>query len=178
MDLSAENEKWREAVTALRRIIRAVDLHSRSLVQRCGLTGPQLLMLHRLASAGEISIGELAVAVSLSQPTVTGILDRLERRGLVRRRRSPDDKRRVLVRTTPACKRLLASAPPLLQESFVRQFTGMGDWEQNLILSSLQRVVAMMEAAEMDAAPILTTGPIHPAGGTSGKDGGHVRHLR
>lgn len=140
--------------------MRAIDLHSKSLAQRFGLTGPQLIILRELSEFGEVPVGELARAISLSQATVTGILDRLEKRKLVRRRRDKADKRRVLVRTTPACEATLRDAPPMLQEAFVQSFTQLADWEQTQILSSLQRVVLMMEATQLDATPILATGAI------------------
>ena len=75
-----------KVLISLRRIMRAVDLHSRSLNQRYGLTGPQLIILRELSRLGEISGSELARSVSLSLPTVTGILTRLEKRDLVSRR--------------------------------------------------------------------------------------------
>ena len=155
-----ETPRSREALVALRRIIRAIDMHSRAILRRSGVTGPQLVVLNRLAHLGEISVSELAAAVTLAQATVTGILDRLVQRGLADRRRDERDKRRVLVRATRAGDELLASAPPLLQEHFLERFAGLHDWEQSLILSSLQRVVAMMEASSMDAAPILASGPL------------------
>ncbi|MDY7011175.1 MAG: MarR family transcriptional regulator [Planctomycetota bacterium] len=147
-------------VTALRRIIRAIDLRSRFLVTRYGLTGPQLTVLRELSAHGGISVGELTHAIHLSQATVTGILDRLAKRGLIRRQRSDQDKRRVLVWLTEEGERLLADAPPLLQEEFTDEFAKLEDWEQTQVLSALQRVVSMMEAKHIDATPILTTGPI------------------
>lgn len=152
----SEHDTLDKVLVALRRIMRAVDLHSRALLQRYGLSGPQLIILRELARLGEVSGSELAKAVSLSLATVTGILTRLEIRGLVSRRRSSADKRRVMVQATPEARRILQSAPPPLQESFARQFGKLQDWEQTVILSSLQRVVAMMEARELDASPILT----------------------
>jgi len=152
----------REVLVALRRIMRAIDLHSRHLMQKYGVSGPQLVILQELSHFGEVPIGTLAGAVSLSQATVTGIMDRLEKRGLVERRRDEDDKRRVLVAVTSDGKRLLLAAPPPLQESFVREFSRIADWEQSLILSSLQRVVSMMEATELEATPMLASGTIAP----------------
>lgn len=147
-------------LSALRRIIRAVDLHSRALVQQCGLTGPQLVVLKELLERDGCSAGELARAVALSQPTVTGILDRLERKGMVTRRRSADDRRRVMVSTTAEARRALAGAPPLLQNHFTAAFERLPDWEQHQILSALQRIVLLMEAGGVEAGPILTTGPL------------------
>jgi DNA-binding MarR family transcriptional regulator len=149
-----------QVVAALRRIIRAIDLHSRSLVQRFGLTGPQLVVLKELVDASPRSVSELAAAVNLSQATVTGILDRLERKEMIVRARDATDRRRVLVSPTVAAQQALAGAPPLLQEHFTSRFAALPDWQQTQILSSLQRIVALMEATDVEAGPILTTGPL------------------
>lgn len=147
-------------VAALRRIIRAIDLRSRHLVTQCGVTGPQLTVLKELSANSGCCVGELTRAIHVSQATATGILDRLVKRELVRRKRSDGDKRRVLVWLTPAGEQLLADAPPLLKEEFTAEFRKLADWEQTQILSSLQRVVVMMEAKGLDVTPMLTTGPI------------------
>ena len=145
---------------ALRRIIRAIDLHSRLLVQQHGITGPQLIVLREIAATGSISAGDLAKRVSLSKGTVSGILERLEKRGLVVRQRSSDDRRQVHIQATDQGIAMLGSAPSPLQDQFVRKFSKLQDWEQSLILSSVQRIVCMMEAEDIDASAVLTTGPI------------------
>ncbi len=147
-------------MAALRRIIRAIDLHSRALVQRFGLTGPQLVVLKALIETSPLSVSSLAAAVNLSQATVTGILDRLERKSMVTRERDSRDKRKVMVSPTSAAEDALAGAPPLLQEHFTEAFENLADWEQTQILSSLQRIVTLMEAGNVEAGPILTTGPL------------------
>ncbi len=153
-----------EVLISIRRIIQSIDLHSRFLVRQFGLTGPQLIVLQEISNAGEISITEIAKAVSLGQATVTGILERLENRGLLARRRSKSDKRKVMIQITPACKKLLDKAPPPMQEHFINNFDNLQDWEQAMILSSLQRIVALMDAKSIDVAPILVeAGPIEEA---------------
>ncbi len=149
-----------QVLVALRRIIRAIDLHSRTLVTRFGLTGPQLTLLRALPAGGERSVGDLAKAVSLSHATTTGIVERLGKVGLVRRVRCDQDRRRVLVSLTPDGEKALAQTPPMLQEHFIAEFGRLEDWEQTLILSSLQRIVSLMEARELDATPMLATGPL------------------
>ena len=145
---------------ALRRIIRAIDLRSRHLVTHYGLTGPQLTVLKELSANGGCCVSELAKAIHLSQATATGILGRLEKRRLVRRKRSDEDRRRVLVWLTDTGEQLLIDAPPLLQEEFTGELNKLDDWEQTQILASLQRVVSMMEAKGLEATPILASGPI------------------
>jgi DNA-binding MarR family transcriptional regulator len=147
-------------MAALRRIIRAIDIHSRSLVQRFDLTGPQLVVLKELISVSPRSVSELATAVNLSQATVTGILDRLEKKSMVLRERDTSDRRKVMVSPTEAAEKVLAGAPPLLQEHFTKAFAKLPDWQQTQILSSLQRIVTLMEATDVEAGPILSTGPL------------------
>jgi DNA-binding MarR family transcriptional regulator len=146
-----------QVLVALRRIIRAVDLYSRRLAQCSGLTGPQLLVMQAIAHRDQPTSGEVARAVSLSRATVTTILDRLVRNGHVQRRKGEADKRTVLLELTESGRVVLADAPTLIQESFIERFDSLQDWEQHLIISSLQRVAHMMSADDLDAAPLLTT---------------------
>ncbi|MCO6412427.1 MAG: MarR family transcriptional regulator [Thiogranum sp.] len=146
-------------LSALRRVIRAIDLHSRQLVQSHGLTGPQALILRTLLDGG-LSAGALAKRVSLSQGTVTDILNRLEQRGLVTRVRAENDRRRVMVELSAAGRECLASSPPLLQDRFASRIEALEDWEQTLLLTSLQRIAAMMDAGDLDAAPVLSSGSV------------------
>ncbi len=151
-----------EVLIAIRRIIQSIDIHSKHLVKQFGLTGPQLIILREISQSDEITASDIARAISLSQATVTGVLDRLEKRGYIVRKRSDRDRRRTLVETTHAGNHLLADAPPLMQESFTDQFDELQTWEQHMILSSLHRLVAMMDAKNIVAAPLLTTGAIDP----------------
>ena len=145
-----------EAVlVSLRRIIRATDLHSRRLGRETGLTTPQLVVLRTIAEQGDPAVSEIARNVSLSQATVTTILNRLESNGLVRRKRSRDDKRRVNVSLSDEGRRLLETAPEPLQDSFISRFSSLQDWEQHLIVAALERVAAMMDAETLEVAPLL-----------------------
>jgi DNA-binding MarR family transcriptional regulator len=148
-----------QVIIALRRVIRAVDLHSRNLMESHGLTGPQTLILKALQD-GRLNAGELASRVSLSQGTVTDILNRLELRSWVKRVRDSRDRRRVVVRITAAGLSKLEKSPPLLQESFIQRFNALKDWEQTQLLSSLQRIAGMMDAEDIDASPVLSSGSV------------------
>lgn len=146
---------------ALRRVIRAVDLHSRQLVQSHGLTGPQAMVLKEVHNAAStLTAGELARRVSLSQATVTDIVKRLEGRDLLRRERDSKDRRRVYICVTDAGREVVNASPPLLQETFSKRFNSLKDWEQHLLLSSVQRVAELMDAERLDASPLLSSGAV------------------
>lgn len=149
-----------QVLTAIRRLIRATDLHSRKITRMAGLTSSQLILLKMVRDVVGATIGELAIRISLSQATVTTILDRLEQEGLVKRERSEQDRRKVFVRLTEEGLGVLERAPEPLQETFVRQFSALKDWERSMILASLQRVAEMMDAEDIDAAPLLDVGSL------------------
>jgi DNA-binding MarR family transcriptional regulator len=112
-----------------------------------------------LAKNGPLAPSALANAVSLSQATITGILDRLEKRQLVTRRRSTTDKRRVAVELTPRGQNLVSAAPPPLHQRFSEQLARLSADEQASIDRVLRDVVEMMEATELEVAPLLAAGP-------------------
>ena len=153
-------DKIEEVLITLRRLIRATDLHSKQLVKTAGLTAPQLLLLQAIREQGQVTIGALAKEISLSQATVTTILDRLEKRGLVYRERSSEDKRKVHAYLTDKGAEIIRDAPTPLQEHFVRQFRDLREWEQSMIISALQRVALMMDAEHIDASPVLDVGDL------------------
>lgn len=157
-----------QIVAALRRIFRAVELHSRRLFEDYGLTGPQLTTLREAARCGRISISALARAIHLSQPTVTGIIARLERQELVLRERNTTDRRGVDVNVTVAGHKLLNRAPSLLQDRFTRKLMKLPEWEQTQMLSTLQRIATMMEADTLAASPVLAAGPLDASPPTGG----------
>lgn len=152
-----------QVLTSLRRVIRAIDLHSRQLVKTASVTGPQLRLLQLIRSQQGGTVKELADAMSLSQATVTSIMDRLESRDLIARVRSQTDKRKIHPQLTASGNALLDTAPTPLQDSFVRKFDQLHSWEQHMIIASLQRVAEMMDAEEIDASPFLDIGSLDRA---------------
>ena len=158
------------ALIALRRIIRATDLHSKRVRQESGLTVPQVVLLQAIRVLGEVSGRQLAEDVSLSQATVSTILDRLEGRGYVKRYRSPHDRRVVHVKLTRLGQKTLERAPPLLHVRFIDALERLPAGERKTILESLERVAEMMGAESVDAAPLLDVQASPADGGANGGD--------
>ena len=103
-------------------------------------------------------VRQIAENINLSAATVTSILDRLEIKALVHRIRSTEDKRRVGVFLTEKGQELIASAPMPLQEHFLSRFENLEDWEQSLMVATLQRLASMMDAEDLEVAPVLELG--------------------
>lgn len=152
----ATQQRCKDMLISLRKITQAISLHSRDLNRRYGLTGPQLVILNEIANHQAVTVTQLAHLISLSQATVTDILNRLEKKELVERTRDAVDRRRVMIQITPRCREILDQAPPALQETFVERYTRLPEWEQLMILSAFKRTVDLMLAGQIDAAPILS----------------------
>lgn len=151
----AEEVYWREVLVFLRRIIHATDLQSKRISKACGLTIPQVMVLNSIEILGDVTVKRISDDVSLSQATVTTILNRLENRGLLERVRNTSDKRIVNARLTLAGQAALKASPPLLHDSFIQRFERLSEDEKSEILSSLRAVAIMMDAEDIDAPPIL-----------------------
>ncbi len=87
------------------RLIWALDhglqTTSKAMDRRWGITGPQRLVLRMVGEHPDVSAGELARILHLDPSTLTGILRRLEERGLLARRADPADARRMRLGLTP-----------------------------------------------------------------------------
>lgn len=162
--MTAGRDEAEDVLRAIRRIVRRIADHSRTLQHDAGLTVPQLLCLvaigelEELDGAAEITVMMVGERVQLSAPTVSRIVDRLVRADLVARERRARDRRKVCLSLTSAGLGRYRTRPRALQETFVSRFEALGAGRQREILLALQEVGAMMEAGELDAAPVLTPG--------------------
>ncbi|MEO1641914.1 MAG: MarR family winged helix-turn-helix transcriptional regulator [Pseudomonadota bacterium] len=149
-----------EALIALRQIQRRTEQASKKLAAQAGLTPSQLLVMQILAERGEISAGEVSKLTLLKHATITSLVDKLVARGLLARRRCDQDRRRVWLTLRPEGQQAITSAPDLLQEIFQNRFEELPDWQQAMLVSSLEKVAEMIDADNLDAAPILDVGAL------------------
>jgi len=140
---------------SIRRIIRAVDIYSRQLNTKFGLTSPQLLCLKSVVQADKLTLSMLTKEVNLSGSTVTGIVDRLELKKLLVRERDTTDRRKIFLTPTEAGVNVVKSAPSPLQDKFAKALAKLSINEQIQINQSLEQIVTLMEAEEIEASPNL-----------------------
>lgn len=141
-----------KVLAAIRRIVHAVDRHSKTVEKATGLTLPQLVVLAAIRAQGQVTSARLSAAVSLSPATVTMILDKLETRGLIERYRNLEDRRVVHSRLTSAGADVLARSPRFLHERFVQGFARLPAARQEAMLRALEEVAELMGAPEAPAA--------------------------
>jgi len=142
-------------LSAIRRIIRAVDIHSRKLHNEFDITTPQMICIYELSRNDGITLSQLSAAVNIGISTVNGIVDRLELKGLLTRQRSHRDRRKVLLGLTEAGRKVTRQAPSLLQDKLSNALQNLPELEQVTIAMSLERVVTLMEAEHLATSPNL-----------------------
>jgi len=104
-----------DIVQGLRRIVKALQSYSQDVRNAYGLTGPQLWALKTLQRNGRMSTGRLAAALAVHQSSASILIDRLDKRGLVRRSRGRLDHRFVNLELTKRGAALAADAPEAAQ---------------------------------------------------------------
>lgn len=126
---------------------RATDGFDDAVSRAMGLNLTDLRCLDWL-SEGPLSAGELSAATGLSSAATTTLLDRLEDKGYVTRRRDPEDRRKVIAELTPPGRdRIAGYYGPLAQEG-VRLMGRLTDDELAMILDFLTDARSVVEAAE------------------------------
>lgn len=147
----------------LRQIIQEMSKHSKHLQEKYKITLPQLICLKEVASHGPIAIGALTKIVFINNSTVTGIIDRLEKRDLVQRVRISKDRRQVHVEITETGLRFLEKAPTPIHHQFMSKLEKMSSEDVSMILWGLELLVDMLGKVNPDG-----DGPAPPK---------HVMHL-
>ncbi len=148
-----------QILRAIRRIIRRTSEHSRNVGKHSGISVPQMLCLKAIADFppdAEVTVVMVASAVQLSAATVSRILDRLEKVGLILRERRSTDRRKVCLSLTEAGQRKLDDLPTPLHEQFLERLDRLDPVERLGLLKALERIVELMDAGGLDASPMLT----------------------
>jgi DNA-binding MarR family transcriptional regulator len=140
-----------DIVNGLRRIVRAIELYSQEVYKSFGLTGPQLWAIKTLSRRGALATTDLAQALAVQPSTLSVLVDRLEKRGFVRRIRPREDRRFVEIALTPEGAALAARAPDPAQGRLLHSLRGCSPRELRAIRASVERLVGMMEASDVEA---------------------------
>lgn len=138
-------------VQGLRRIVKALQTYSQDVRSGYGLTGPQLWAMKTLQRHGRMPAGQLADALVVNQSSISALVDRLVRRGLVRRIRGRVDRRVVEIALTPRGEALVADAPEAAQGRLLHALEGMRASQVRRIRRAVEHLVEAMEAADVKA---------------------------
>lgn len=140
-----------EIMQALRRIFKSIHDYSHEVSNKFGITGPQLWALKTISQNGSLPLGELSEKMYLHPSTITGVVDRLEKKGYVVRDRGEKDRRVVMVQLTAKGERLVRKAPNPVQGKMIYGLRKLKKDELNSIYDSIRKLVEVIKAQNVKA---------------------------
>jgi DNA-binding MarR family transcriptional regulator len=123
------SDPYAPIIADFRAAIMTLKAISSERVRRLGLSMAQLNILYTLQRCGEMPMSRLAEMLNVSLSNATGLIDRIEERGLVERTRVPEDRRVVVIRVTDAGERMLGEIDAL-SDDLIRSVLGHLDAAQ------------------------------------------------
>lgn len=146
-----KKEAIAEIMYDLRKIFKAIQQYSEQVLKEFGVTGPQLWALRIIYNESRFSMGDLSDKMYLHMSTVSGIMDRLEKKGYVERKRDSTDRRVVKISLTKEGKRLVQRAPTAAQGRLLHGLENLSKPQVLNIRSSFEKVVRLMEIENVKA---------------------------
>jgi DNA-binding MarR family transcriptional regulator len=161
-DIYPVSEYEMRVLRAIRRIFRAVDMHSRNLQRAKQITTPQLVTLIAMVRRGPMTLTMLNQSFDLGVNTAADIIDQLEAKGLVRRLHDTSGRRQrqEVIAVTEAGEQLAHDAPLPLQSRLLEGFRALPEEEQSIIALELEKLVRLIGASDISASAILDPAPI------------------
>jgi len=135
-------------MNAIRGIVRALRINTRSIELEMGISLAQLFVLQQLAERPADSLNELADRTATHQSSVSVVVRRLVERGYVSRSSAAADRRRIEIEVTAEGKALLARAPVTVQAQLVEALRQMGAEKAATLADLMER---WLKEAKIDA---------------------------
>lgn len=146
-----------EIMDNIRRVFQVVNEQSKQVERETGLTGPQVWAIKVISSHGTLRVSELAARMYLHPTTVVGIIDRLEKRGLVCRTRSLEDRRVVDVSLTEEGRSLVAHTPEVASNKITQGLESLSTEELTVIYHGFDRLTQILDATNLPPTFFGTT---------------------
>lgn len=141
---SRRRDEIAAAVDCIRQLVRGLRVAEQRTHAVSGVSAAQLFVLAQLARSSAASLSELAERTLTDRTSVAAVVERLEAAGLVTTRRDDEDRRKVLIRISPAGKQRLASAPPAPTAILIDAMRRMPPADVSAVCESLGRLLEKM----------------------------------
>lgn len=147
-----------EILIKIRKIVRSVDIESKKIQKEYGVSIPQVLCLNFLHDSNnyQATQGEIRKFLNLNSSTVSGIINRLEKKGYLARLPKSGDKRVVNIALTSAGDKLLDTIPSLLHEQLSEKLAHLDVNTLQQVEEGLDTLVTILDIEKVDASPMLT----------------------
>jgi len=148
--LEEHGDHLKKILYLIRRLIHAGELYTKELNRKYQVSVPQLLCLLTLHENGSLPPSKIAKNMMVGSSTVTGIIDRLEQKGLVGRERNSPDRRMITISLTEIGKKLARKAPPPIQQEIIDGLKRLPKNEREKIIHGLEMLVNLIDIQEME----------------------------
>ena len=139
----------KQIIFSIRRLIQASELYTKELNKKYQVSAAQLNCILTLYEYGPLPPSKIADHMMVKSSTVTGVVDRLEIKGLAERMRNSPDRRVITIQLTEAGKKLAQNAPPPIQQKIIDGLKQTENDKKEQIISSLNMLTDMLDVQDL-----------------------------
>ena len=150
MDKKLPSDHTKQIIFSIRRLIQASELYTKELNRKYQISAAQLNCILTLYEYGPLPPSKIADHMMVKSSTVTGVVDRLEIKGLAERTRNSPDRRVITIQLTEAGKKLAQNAPPPIQQKIIDGLKKTENAIKEQIVSSLNMLTAMLDVQDLE----------------------------
>jgi DNA-binding MarR family transcriptional regulator len=144
------SDQTRQIIFSIRRLIQASELYSKELNKKYQISAAQLNCILTLYEYGPLPPSKIAQHMMVKSSTVTGVVDRLEKKGFAERMRNSTDRRMITIQLTEAGKKLAQNAPPPIQQKIIDGLKQTKNTKKEQIVNALNMLVDMLDVQDLE----------------------------
>lgn len=144
------SDHTKQIIFSIRRLIQASELYTKELNRKYQISAAQLNCILTLYEYGPLPPSKIADHMMVKSSTVTGVVDRLEKKGIAERMRNSPDRRVITIQLTEAGKKLAQNAPPPIQQKIIDGLKKTDTAKKKQIVSSLNMLTDMLDVQDLE----------------------------
>ena len=149
-DKKIPSDHTKQIIFSIRRLIQASELYTKELNKKYQVSAAQLNCILTLYEYGPLPPSKIANHMMVKSSTVTGVVDRLEKKGFVERMRNSPDRRVITIELTEAGKKLAQNAPPPIQQKVIDALKQTENAKKEQIVRSLNMLTGMLDVRDLE----------------------------
>jgi DNA-binding MarR family transcriptional regulator len=154
-NLNTINKKFpsdhtKQIIYSIRRLIQASELYTKELNKKYHISAAQLNCILTLYEYGPLPPSKIANHMMVKSSTLTGVVDRLEKKGFAERMRNSPDRRVITIQLTQAGKKLAQNAPPPIQQKIIDGLKQTENPKKEQIVRSLNMLTDMLDIQDLE----------------------------
>lgn len=140
-----EDNALNTLVGSIQELVRVAYIHPHAKSQEYDLTLSQSGVVRNLIISGPLSSAELSRKLYVTPSNITGVIDRLEKKGLVKRIRAKDDRRINLISLTEKGEEIGRSLPDPFEKKIRHNFTKLNPDEVDYLTRAVEQITGLMK---------------------------------